>query len=140
ILIIYDEMDIFNVVRSQDNYLFPRVSEVFSYQLYDFKLQSSVSRFQFDDFVKDNFMSFTVLSEISFETSGNELVPQKRLLSRVRTLYRKDDLSQLLSIDKLESMNLPGESFKLTLTSELAIGIYQKSINNDLAQDLLPNL
>ena len=61
ILIIYDEMDIFNVVRSQDNYLFPRVSEVFSYQLYDFKLQSSVSRFQFDDFVKDNFMSFTVL-------------------------------------------------------------------------------
>ena len=54
-------------------------------------------------------------SEIHYEeqpTTGE----QRRLIEQVRTLYRKDDLTALLPLGALESLALPGESYKLAFT------------------------
>ena len=40
----------------------------------------------------------------------------RRLIEQARTLYRKNDLTGLLDPGKLESMALPGESYKLAFT------------------------
>ena len=56
--------------------------------------------------------------EIPYEQSADGSL-QKRLLEQARTLYRRDDLSALLALGQLESLALPGESFKLVFTPGL---------------------
>jgi RHS repeat-associated protein len=55
-------------------------------------------------------------SEIAYEVQPTSGQTQKRLIEQLRTLYRKNDLSALLPAGKIESMALPGESYKLALT------------------------
>jgi RHS repeat-associated protein len=45
--------------------------------------------------------------------------PQKRPIEQMRTLYRKNDLSNLLPLGQLESLALPGESYRLAFTPGL---------------------
>ena len=58
-------------------------------------------------------------SEIPYEAQPSSQLANKRLIKQLRTLYRKDDLSGLLAIYQLDPMALPGESYKLALTSGL---------------------
>jgi RHS repeat-associated protein len=57
--------------------------------------------------------------EIAYEAQPTPGQTEKRLIAQLRTLYRKDDLSALLPAGKVESMALPGESYKLALTPGL---------------------
>ena len=57
--------------------------------------------------------------EISYEAECTSGQAQKRLIGQMRTLYRKDDLSALLPLGKVESLALSGESYKLALTPGL---------------------
>jgi RHS repeat-associated protein len=63
-------------------------------------------------------------SEIAYEAQPTSGQTEKRLIEQLRTLYRKDDLSALLPAGKVEPMALPGESYKLALTSGL-LDIFQ---------------
>jgi RHS repeat-associated protein len=63
-------------------------------------------------------------TEIPYETPPTAGQTQKRLIQAVRTLYRKDDLTALLPSETLESMALPGETYKLALTPGL-LDIFQ---------------
>ena len=58
-------------------------------------------------------------SEIAYETQPTPGETQKRLIERVCSLYRKNDLTALLPLATLESLALPGESYKLALTRGL---------------------
>jgi len=58
-------------------------------------------------------------SEISYEVQPTPGQTQKRLIGQQRTLYRKDDLSAFLPAGTVESMALPGESYKLAFTPGL---------------------
>jgi len=49
---------------------------------------------------------------------------QRRLIERVRTLYRQNDLADALPLEVLESMALPYESYKLALTPDLLGQVY----------------
>jgi len=49
---------------------------------------------------------------------------QRRLIERVRTLYRQNDLVDALPLGVLESMALPYESYKLALTPDLLGQVY----------------
>ncbi|MBN1129666.1 MAG: VCBS repeat-containing protein, partial [Chitinispirillaceae bacterium] len=49
-----------------------------------------------------------------------------RLIERVRTLYRKNDMSALNAPGDVESMALPGESYTLSLTSALRQQLYRR--------------
>ena len=50
----------------------------------------------------------------------------RRLIERVHTVYRKDDLSALLPPGGLESLALPGESYKLALTPGLLAQVFRR--------------
>jgi RHS repeat-associated protein len=63
-------------------------------------------------------------SEIAYEAQPTSGQTEKRLIEQLRTLYRKNDLSALLPAGKVESMALPGESYKLALTPGL-LDIFQ---------------
>ncbi len=52
----------------------------------------------------------------------------------MRTLYRKDDLTALLNLEKLESLALHGESYKLAFTPGLLAQVFKRN-----GQALLPN-
>jgi hypothetical protein len=58
---------------------------------------------------------------------GGPNVSKLRLIENLRTFYRKDDLTAFLELGKLESMALPGESYKLAFNPELAKEIYVDS-------------
>jgi RHS repeat-associated protein len=65
----------------------------------------------------------------------------RRLIERVRTLYRPDDLGEaagdplaLLPLGTVESLAVPGESYKLAFTLGLLAQVYQRE-----SQPLLPN-
>jgi RHS repeat-associated protein len=62
--------------------------------------------------------------EIAYEAQSTPGQTEKRLIAQLRTLYRKNDLSALLPVGKIESMALPGESYKLALTLGL-LDIFQ---------------
>jgi RHS repeat-associated protein len=63
-------------------------------------------------------------SEISYEARPDPQQANKRLIEQVRTLYRKNDLSGFSPLAEVESLALPGESYKLAFTSGL-LDIFQ---------------
>ena len=63
-------------------------------------------------------------SEISYEIEPTTGQTQKRFIGQLRTLYRKDDLTAFLPVGTVESLALPGESYKLALTPGL-LNIFQ---------------
>ena len=63
-------------------------------------------------------------SEIAYEMQPVPQQVEKRLIEQVRSLYRKDDLSSFSPLGQVESMALPGESYKLALSSGL-LDIFQ---------------
>jgi RHS repeat-associated protein len=61
----------------------------------------------------------TSATEILYDAKVTAGQIEKRLIERRRSLYRKNDLEGLLPLGCVESMALPGESYKLALTSGL---------------------
>jgi RHS repeat-associated protein len=61
-----------------------------------------------------------------------------RLIERVRTLYRKNDLTGFLPMGAVESLALPGETYKLAFTPGLLTSVYQRERGQD-TEELLPN-
>lgn len=61
----------------------------------------------------------TAASEIAYEAKPTSGQTQKRLIEDVRSLYRKNDLTGLLPLGQIESIALPGESYKLAFTPGL---------------------
>src|SRR5262249_54085126 len=62
-----------------------------------------------------------------------------RLIERVRTLYRKDDLTGFLPLGEIESLALPGELYKLALTPGLLSSVFKRKQGDQPPEDLLPN-
>jgi hypothetical protein len=60
---------------------------------------------------------------IPYEAKADDS-PQKRPIEQMRTLYRKDDLSGLLPLGQLDSLALPGESYRFAFTPGL-LDIFQ---------------
>ena len=58
--------------------------------------------------------------------------PKLRLIEHVRTVYRKDDLSDSLPLGELESKGLPFESYQLALTPDLLTTAFQDRVTEAL--------
>jgi RHS repeat-associated protein len=63
----------------------------------------------------------------------------RRLIEHIRTLYRKNDLTALLSLRGLESQAIPGESYKLAFTPGLLTHVFQRARQGQPAVPLLPD-
>ncbi len=83
----------------------------------------------------------TSVADVDYEAKPDLNTPfpgQKRLIERTRSLYRKDDLTGLLSLKRdaddrsLQPLALPGESYKLALSPGLLDLFADKASRDDL--------
>jgi len=135
--LVYTEMDFTNKVDSDDTYLLPTSCEVRTYEVTGFDPSSSI--FNITNFTNNNFALLTSLVEISFEQQPTTGIPQKRLFSRSRTLFRSDDMSTLLPVGQIQSRALPGISYNLALTPGLINTVFERTNPDGTVENLLPN-
>lgn len=121
-----------NVAAHPDDYRTPLPCETCAYELTGYTPTGAAGRLQNADFVQaaGNGLMHVVDIEIDYEdlpTNGK----QRRLIEQVRTLYRPDDLGAaqddplaLLPLGTVGRLALPGESYRLALTSGLFADVY----------------
>jgi RHS repeat-associated protein len=103
-----------------------------------------------DDWSVYTFAELTELgvqaAPIDYEVQPVATQIRKRLIEHVRTFYRPDDLGAdgdnvqaLLSLGEVQSLALPGESYKLAFTPGLLVQIYKRKFDNGSEENLLPD-
>src|SRR5262245_4687743 len=152
-LVTYTENDFTNTVDDEDAYRTPLSSETRTYELTGYTPSDAYDRFywrfQVSDFAQadENGRLTSVFDEeIEYEEApGNG--EQRRLIERVRTYYRPDDLGvaqndamALLPPGEIEPMALLGESYKLAFTPGLLTKVYQRPRPGQQPENLLPEL
>ena len=111
----------------------PLPAQTRTYELTGFAIADHAIRFGFDEFAKDNFAIFAASVEIDYQTAPTPGIRQKRLIKHVQVRFRRDDLTALLPLGKLQPKALIGESYKLVFTPGL-LNTYAPKINaNNLA-------
>jgi RHS repeat-associated protein len=123
-----------------ENYRSPLPSEVKTFELTGYKLVNK-NRFEVIDFIKIENEKIALIcdEEIHYEQTADITKKQKRLIEQVKTLYRKNDLTEFLKSGELESMALPGESYKLALTPGLLNTIFNIKLEDGSWQNLIPD-
>ncbi len=133
-LVTYTENGFTNSIVESDAYHTPLSCATCTYELTGYTPSGAAGRFQMSDFVQLAADGLTLMhifdSEIKYEEKpGNG--KQRRLIEHVRTYYRPNDLGAtqndplaLLPFQHLESLTLPGESYKLAFTPGLVAQVY----------------
>ena len=122
-LITYTENRVTNAIETTDDYRTPLPCEARTYELTGLTLAAGNSRFAMDEMLTAG----TGAVAIAYEQSLTPGVQQKRLIEHVRTLYRSNNLASVLPLAGLQSLALPGESYKLAFTPGLTQQIYLDS-------------
>lgn len=135
-LITYTENSVTDAIDESaypDDYRTPLPSEARTYELTGYLPANFAVRFQISDLVHpdpadpDGRRKIHIFdSELNYEQSPNT-GRQRRLIERVRTFYRRNDLTSLLQFGQLESLALPGESYKLAFTPGLFTTVFQRN-------------
>lgn len=120
-LITYTENRVTNPVLEDDAYRIPLPYEVCTYELTGYGYCESNRP---DLIYLLNTVQTAALLEYQMQPDGSL---QKRLIERVRTRYRQNNLAGALPLGGLESMALPYESYKLALTPNLVAQVYGDS-------------
>jgi RHS repeat-associated protein len=140
VLITYTQSDhtlaIDDVVHEPDGYRAPLPCDVKTYELTGF---APAGRFGFDEWAANTFSQLDLTPEIPYEQAADATQPQKRLIERVCTRYRSNDLSAVLPQGAMESSAIPAEAYKLAFTPGLLAGIYRRTIGSAPPEDLLPS-
>ncbi|MEJ7870920.1 MAG: SpvB/TcaC N-terminal domain-containing protein, partial [Rubrobacteraceae bacterium] len=144
-LITYTENSFTNPIAEDDSYRTPLPCETRTYELTGYPPTVAAERFQISDFVQPdpgdpNGLEFIHIfnSEIRYEETPTD-GKQRRPIEHVRTLYRKDDLTDLLPLGKVESLALPGETYKLAFTPGLLTQVYRRPRSGQPPENLLPD-
>lgn len=130
-----------------DAFRTPLPSESTTYELIHVAPDSSqpqiTNLFRFDELLRKTQNASDGNHDLHYEditaSGATSVDPYRRLIERSRTVYRKNDLSGALASGVLESMALPFESYKLAFTPGLLAKVYQRSLQNKPAENLLPN-
>jgi RHS repeat-associated protein len=141
----YTENEVTNAVEELDAYRAPLLCEVRTYELIELPRMSPTSSqpeitnlFSFDEILGKTRSASDGQHGLTYENSeavgavANQTY--RRLIEQIRTLYRKDNLTGLLPLGVLDSLALPGESYKLAFTPGLLAQVFQRN-----GQALLPN-
>lgn len=152
ILITYTENRVTNAIEAVDNdYRTPLPCESRTYELTGYTPTGEAGRFQFSDFVQPDPTDpsgrkwiHTFNGEVDYEDEPPN-GRQRRLIEHLRTLYRSDDLGvslndplALLPLETVESLALPGETYKLAFTPGLLTQVYQRPRDGQPPENLLP--
>ncbi|KYC35940.1 toxin [Scytonema hofmannii PCC 7110] len=125
-LVIYNENRFTNAVQEDDDYRTPLPYESHSYELTGHGYCES-DRPSLVDLL--HAVQTATPLEYQMQPDGSL---QKRLIEKVRTLYRKNDLSNALPLGVLESLALPYESYKLAFTSDLLAQVYGDRVTDEM--------
>ncbi|HEY1527904.1 MAG TPA: SpvB/TcaC N-terminal domain-containing protein [Candidatus Angelobacter sp.] len=130
-----------NAILEDDAYRAPLSAQSSTYELVQFQpaaaQQGVTNLFRFDEIQVKVSQASDGAHDLPFENLNpaglNAGKIYRRLLDRMRTLYRPDDMgaaagdpNSLLALGKLESLALPGSSFKLAFTPGLISQVYQR--------------
>src|SRR5829696_4525713 len=130
-LITYSESVFTNSVNLEHVYRSPMPSETSSYELTGYAPTGAAGRYKYSDFVQPDPSTAGRLVHVPDTEIGYKDQPsdskQRRLIERVRTLYRKDYLTAILELGKLEPLALPGENYKLAFTPDLLTQTFQRN-------------
>jgi RHS repeat-associated protein len=127
-----------NIVVHPNDYRSPLPSEIRTYELTGFEPENHATRFSFDEWTRNHFALLKSAIEIPYEHTANNISKQKRLIEQVRILYRKNDFTALLPLGEVESLSLPGETYKLAFTPGLLEQVYQRPQEGQPLENLLP--
>ena len=140
--ITFTENQVTNSINEADDYRTPLPAEARTYELIriapDANLPDITNLFAFDEIVIKAGQASDGKHDVPYQdiytTGATANHPYRRLIERVRTLYRKDDLTALLNVGELGSRAIPGESYKLAFTPGLLEQVFQRN-----GQPLLAN-
>jgi RHS repeat-associated protein len=140
-LITYTENRVTNAIDTANDYRTPLPAETRTYELTGFKPEDSAALFRFDEWTRNGFALLASAAEIPYEEMADHTTKQKRLIERVRTLYRPDNLGvsrndplALLPLRTVQPLALLGETYKLAFTPGLLTQVLQRN-----GEPLLPN-
>jgi RHS repeat-associated protein len=125
-IITYAEKNFTNDIITDDHYRLRMSSEVKTYEL------KGVNKTDFYYNISDFINILNTATEVAYHQIDSEPIPgnsQKRLTEHIKTLYRKNNLKDVLALHKLESLGLPYENYQLAYTPELLSDIYSLKAN-----------
>jgi RHS repeat-associated protein len=133
------------VVDSSDDYRTPLPAEVLTYEIPQQKpisaLPGITNLFTFEELRNLVQTASDGSHDIPYEdidakgTTGDG--PSRRIIERVRSVYRKNDLTALLACGQMESMALPGDSYKLAFTPGLLSTVFRRKRTDGTWESLL---
>lgn len=135
-----------NLVHEPDAYRTPLPSESLYFELIgiepNFHLSNITNLFRFDELAAkiaalSGVSDEVPLADVTTAKNGHRR-PRRRLIGTSRTRYRSNSLSHLLPLGALESLALPGESYKLAYASGLLTRVYRRQAPGHPPEDLLP--
>lgn len=125
-LITATENQFTNAIELDDDYRTPLPSASHTFELTGL---TSDSAWRFDFITLDT--AGLNAAEIAYEAQPSGGL-QKRLIEHVRTLYRRNDLDGPLPLERLESLALPFESYKLAFTPGLLPQVYEDRVTDEM--------
>jgi RHS repeat-associated protein len=125
--IIYSENNFSNNIDNGADYHLPVGYEALNYELTGLVPQTG------DYFtIAEIKNGFEQAATIAYQSLPTAVQKEKRLIEQVRSLLLKNDLSEPLPLGVMESLALPYQSFKLSLTPVLRDFIYGNKVNDAL--------
>ena len=142
-LLTYTENRVTNAVLTPHARRNPQPCETSTFELTGYTATGPDGRFQASDLVQPDPVDgkrtrLRFDAEIAYEASAAG-PRRRRPIERLRTLYRRDDLSALLPLGQLQALALPGESYKLAFTPGLLAQVFQRPRQGQDAEPLLPD-
>jgi RHS repeat-associated protein len=144
-LLTYSENGVTNAIESPDTHRNPLSCEAVTFELTGYTATGAAGRFQASDFVEPDpdpakagrlRLKF-VAPDVAYEAlaTGSQC---RRPIEWLRTLYRRDDFSGLSPLRELQSLALPGESYKLAFTPGLLNQAFKRQRQGQPDEALLP--
>ena len=142
-LITYTENRVTNVIEMADAYRSPLSCEVVTFELTGYTPTGAASRYQTSDFIEPNpgapgRLRHKYTDQVAYEAQATAN-SCRRPIEWLRTLYRRDDLSDLLPLGELQPLALSGESYQLAFTPGLLTQVFQRRHAGQPTEALLPN-
>lgn len=136
-----------NAVLAADAYRTPLPAEVKTYELLKLRPASQqpniTNLFRFAELISIAAQSGDGAHDLPYEdvyaSGATAAVPYRRVIEHSRTLYRSNNLEQLLPLQTLQALALPGESYKLAFTAGLLSAVYQRLHAGQVTENLLPD-
>jgi RHS repeat-associated protein len=142
-LLTYSEHRVTNPVETLDTHRNPLPCETTTFELTGYAPTGPDGRFQATDLVEPDpgeagRLRHKFLTEIAYEATATGSVC-RRPVERLRTLYRRDDLTGLLTLGELGALGLAGETYRLAFTPGLLTQVFQRPQGGQPPEPLLPD-